>query len=178
MQNLKELIENNIIVVVDLETTGLNNSGEEIDHIIQVSAVKIIKGKTPERFYSFVACPIKLPVEVSNLTGITDERLAQAQPIGEVLKKFYKFAEGCILIAHNMPFYYAFLKYYSEKERLQFDNQCFDLVDFAKEVLGEQVKNYRLVTLAHFFDIEPILRVLGEAEATAKILLELANFYW
>ena len=53
-------------VVIDIETTGLNSNPDvgEVNHIIEVGAVKIEKGKITERFSSFCACPIPLPQEI------------------------------------------------------------------------------------------------------------------
>lgn len=48
--------------IIDIETTGLNSKPEygEINHIIEVGAVKIEKGKITDEFSSFCACPIPL----------------------------------------------------------------------------------------------------------------------
>ena len=52
MENLIDTIKRNTFVVVDLETTGLNNSLEygEVDYIIEIGAVKIEKGKITQKF--------------------------------------------------------------------------------------------------------------------------------
>ena len=98
-------------VVVDLETSGLSYS----DHIIEIGAVKIINGEITEKFHSFVACPIKLSPEIELLTGIKDEDLFGAPTVDKALKELHSFCEGCILVAHNLPFDYSFVKKYGDE---------------------------------------------------------------
>lgn len=178
MENLKELIDKNTIVVFDIETTGLRNDikTSEFDYIIEVGAVKIVRGKTTEKFSSFVSCPKKLEDYIINLTGITNEDLKDAPAVDKVLKDFYEFCKGCILVAHNLPFDYSFISYYGEQYGLYFNNQKLDTIALAKEILHGNVENYKLSTLAHYFKINfTHHRALYDAETTAKILLELAK---
>lgn len=179
MENLKELIENNNIVVFDIETTGLRNNivKGEFDYIIEVGAVKIEHGKIIEKFSSFVSCYEKLSEVVIKLKGIINEELNGAPTIDKVLKDFYDFSQNCILVAHNLSFDYRFFSYYSGQYGLYFNNQKLDTIALAKEILHGKVENYKLSTLANYFKIEfTHHRALNDAESTAKILLELANF--
>lgn len=178
MENLKELIESKSIVIVDLETSGLDINR---DYIIEVGAVKIENGKIRDKFSSLVNSPQmeSLPEEVEKLTGITFEQLKTAPTIGDVLQKFYDFAKGSILVAHNLPFDFAFLRNWGFWCRVNFDEfekDATDTVALAKQVLGDKVKNYNLATLADYFNTEfNHHRALDDAEATAKILLEFAK---
>lgn len=176
MENLSELIKNKKIVVVDLETTGLDPNR---DFIIEIGAVKIEKGKITEKFSTFVACPVSLPSEIVVLTGITEKELKGAPAMEDALKSLREFMEGCTLVAHNFPFDFAFLSkwgFWCGVPFDQFEKGALDTVALAKEILGEQVENYKLSTLAKYFGIEFTRhRALDDAETTAKILLELAN---
>lgn len=178
MENLKELIDNNTIVVFDIETTGLCNNAVtgEFDYIIEIGAIKIESGKITKKFSSFVSCPKKLEEYIINLTGITNEDLKDAPAVDKVLKDFYGFCKGCILVAHNLPFDYSFISYYGEQYGLYFNNQKLDTIALAKEILNGKVENYKLSTLANYFKINfTHHRALYDAETTAKILLELAK---
>lgn len=180
MENLKELIENSKSVVFDIETTGLRNNvvTGEFDYIIEVGAIKIEREKITEKFASFVSCPEKLAECIINLTGITNEDLKDAPAVDKVLKDFCEFCKGCILVAHNLPFDYRFISYYGEKYGIYFNNQKLDTVVLAKEILHGKVENYKLSTLANYFNIKfTHHRALNDAETTAKILLELAKLY-
>lgn len=178
MENLKELVENNTIAVFDIETTGLRNNviTGKFDYIIEVGVVKIEKGNITNTFSSFVFCPDKLSDNIKDLTGITNDDLKNAPAVDEVLKNFYDFCKDCILVAHNLPFDYRFISYYGEKYGIHFKNKKLDTIVLAKEKLRGKVENYKLSTLANYFDINfTHHRAYYDAETTAKILLELAK---
>ena len=177
MQNLKQLIENNTFVVVDLETSGLSVH----DFIIEVGAVKIEKGKICDEFSTFVNSVQleSLPEEIVELTGITCEQLKGAPYVDEVLKNLYAFAKDSILVAHNLPFDFGFLRNWGFWCGVHFDGfekDALDTVALAKEILGDKVKNYRLATLADYFHIAfTNHRALADAQTAAKILLNLGR---
>lgn len=178
MENLKELIENNKIVVFDIETTGLRNNvlTGEFDYIIEIGAVKVENGKISEKFASFVSCPEKLAECLINLTGITNDDLYTAPAVDEVLKRFYSFSKDCVLVAHNLPFDFRFISYYGEKYGIYFKNKKLDTIVLAKERLQGKVENYKLSTLANYFNIKfTHHRARCDAETTAKIFLKLAK---
>lgn len=175
MENLKELIENNTFVVVDLETSGLSVH----DFIIEVGAVKIKNGEICDKFSTLVnSIQLKsLPPEIERLTGIKYEQIKNAPYVDEVLQKLYKFAKDCTFVAHNLPFDFGFLRNWGFWCGVPFDefkDNVIDTVELSKKVLGDKVKNYKLATLADYFNIEFNHHcALDDAETTAKILLEL-----
>lgn len=178
MKNLDQMLENNTMVIVDLETSGLDRN---LDYIIEIGAVKIEKGEIADKFSTLVNCPQmeSLPEEVEELTGISYEQIKTAPRVGEVLQRFYGFAKGSILVAHNLPFDFAFLRNWGFWCKVWFDefeDNAIDTVALAKEKLCGKVDNYKLSTIAKYFNIEfTHHRALDDAEATAKILLELAK---
>jgi DNA polymerase-3 subunit alpha (Gram-positive type) len=176
MENLSELIKTQKFVVVDLETTGLDKNR---DYIIEIGAVKIEKGKITEKFSTFVSCPVSLPSEIVDLTGITENDLAGALMIEEALKNLKEFMQGCTLVAHNLPFDYSFLRnwgFWCGVDFNGFEKDALDTVILAKEVLKNEVENFKLSTLAKYFGIEfTHHRALNDAEATVKIFLKLAQ---
>lgn len=86
--------------------------------------------------------------EISVLTGITDEMLAGAPPVEQVLKEFAVFSDGAILIGHNLPFDCKFLDYYGAKYGIAFSQDRVDMLPLAKRILGKRVENYELQTIA------------------------------
>ncbi len=176
MENLSELIKTKKFVVVDLETTGLDTSK---DHIIEIGAAKIVKGKITDKFSSFVSCPVSLPAEIVELTGITENDLKNAPTNEEALKNLLRFMQGCTLVAHNLPFDFAFLRNWGFRCKIffdEFEKDAIDTVELSKQVLKDKVENYKLSTLAKYLGIEfTHHRALNDAEATANILIELAQ---
>ena len=171
-------ISNRSYVVIDLETSGIDKN---CDYIIEVGAVKIVDGVICERFSTLVNTPqmTELPDEVEALTGINFSDLQSAPSVLTVLQKLYDFANGCTFVAHNAPFDMAFLGNWGFWCGVDFytaTRGAIDTVNLAQEVLGDKVNNYGLSTLAEYFGIEFTHHcALGNAEASAKIFLELAK---
>ena len=169
--HLPEDFKRENFVVFDLETTGLSKGGV-MDRIIEVGAVKIKDGRISERFSTFVECPIRLPLEIIDLTGITDEMLVGAPPIEEVIADFFKFTAGCSLVAHNTAFDCKLITYYGGKEGFFFNQKQYDTLFLAQELL--HLKNYKLNTVADHFGFEfNHHRAYDDAFVTAKIFIEL-----
>ncbi|MDE5548481.1 MAG: 3'-5' exonuclease, partial [Clostridia bacterium] len=108
------------------------------------------------------------------LTGISDDMLAGAPEISDVISDFYKFAAGCVLVGHNVQFDYKFIRYYGEQEGYLFDQKQYDTLSFAQEML--RLSNYKLNTVADYFGFGfNHHRAYEDAFVTAKIFLALAR---
>ena len=164
-------------VVFDLETTGLNNAatGGNMDRIIEVGAVRIRGGRIAEKFSTFVACPVKVSVEITQLTGIDDSMLVGAPEVGEVMADFFKFCDGANLVAHNAQFDIKFVRHYAAIEGYRFEHKLYDTMIFAQQVL-RGLSNYKLNTIADRFGFKfNHHRAYDDAFVTAKIFIELAR---
>lgn len=100
-------------VITDLETTG---SIKGKDRIIEIAALKVRNGRVIDKFESLVDPQKKISWQIVNLTKITNETVADAPMIEEVLPQYTQFAENGIFVAHNSLFDYSFIM--SELERL------------------------------------------------------------
>ena len=169
-------LKNNVFVVFDLETTGLNSmpSMGKMDKIIEIGAVKIIDGNVAEKFSSFVACHERLSPEIVALTGITDADLVGAPEIADVIADFYKFADGAYLVGHNVNFDYNFVRYYAEENRYAFEQKRYDTLTLSQELLPGQVPNYKLNSIADYYGFTfNHHRAFDDALVTAKCFIEL-----
>ena len=168
-------LKNNVFVVFDLETTGLNNQPAmgRMDKIIEIGAVKIVGGEIVEKFATFVACDERLSREIIDLTGITDDMLVGAPTVEQAIADFYKFADGAYLVGHNVTFDYRFVQYYGEQNGYMFDHKQFDTLTLAQELLRGQLPNYKLNSLADHFGFSfNHHRAFEDAGVTAKIFIE------
>ena len=86
-------------VLFDLETTGISVT---MDEVIEISAVKVVGRKVTEEFTSLVKPKRAIPYAASMVNGITDEMVADAPALENVLSDFLNFAGGHILVGHNI----------------------------------------------------------------------------
>lgn len=168
-------LTDNVFVVFDLETTGLNNQPAmgKMDKIIEIGAVKLIGGEIKEKFSTFVACDERLSPEIVKLTGINDEDLIGAPTIDKAIADFFKFTDGALLVGHNVMFDYRFVEYYGEQNRYMFDKKTYDTMTLAQELLRGEIANYKLNTIADYFGFSfNHHRAYEDACVTAKIFIE------
>ena len=150
MISLYDRLKKGKVVVVDIETSGLfcGEDGKENAYILEIAALRLDHFHEAERFHSYVTCPVSLSEEISSLTGITDETLAVAPPVEQVLKEFAVFSDGAILVGYNLPFDCKFLDYYGAKYGVAFSRDRVDMLPLAKRILGKRVDNFKLQTIA------------------------------
>ena len=86
------------LVVFDLETTGLDLVN---DRIIQISYIKIHPDGREERKDLLVNPGKSIPVEVVQLTGITNEQVAQAPTFKELAADLAAAFRGCDFAGFN-----------------------------------------------------------------------------
>lgn len=86
------------LIVFDLETTGLDLVN---DRVIQISYIKVSPDGSEERANQFVNPQKPIPAEVEQLTGITNEQVAQAPTFKELAPKLSKIFEGCDFAGFN-----------------------------------------------------------------------------
>lgn len=158
-------------VVFDFETTGLESTKDEI---IEIGAVKISKGKIVSTFSTFIKPSVAIPAEITELTNITDEMVADAPAINYVLPDFYKYCYGCGLVAQNIAFDYGFLNAIAKKMQYNFDNPQYDTMVMARNKL-RGLKNYKLGTICDYLGISLVgaHRAVNDCLATAKVFLKL-----
>jgi len=94
-------------VIVDIETTGKSAlKGGKITEI----ALFISDGtKIIDQYSTLINPETSIPYNITRLTGISNELVADAPKFYEVAKKINEFTEGKIFVAHNVAFDYGFL---------------------------------------------------------------------
>ena len=105
-------------IAVDLETTGLS---PELDHIIEIGALKYIDGVCVEKFSKLVKPPVSISDRITEITGIDDGMVTNADPIEVVWSAFEEFVnQEEVLLGHNLKFDYAFLKAADQRQKKTF----------------------------------------------------------
>ncbi|WP_449536717.1 ATP-dependent DNA helicase DinG [Ferdinandcohnia sp. Marseille-Q9671] len=166
---------NKRFVVVDLETTG--NSPKKGDRIIQFAAVVIENGEIIERFATFVNPKQNIPVFIEQLTGISNEVVANAPDFSIVAPEIISMCKDSYFVAHNVPFDYSFLQ--EELAQSGFHNfHCLtiDTVELSRVMLP-LADSYKLGQLAESLSLthENPHQADSDAEVTAEILLKILH---
>ena len=155
-------------VVVDTETTGLN---VKRDDIVQIGAVRIVGGKVLEgdSFERLVNPGRPVPPESTRFHGITDDMVAHAPDIADIMTEFLDYAGDAVLIGHNIAFDLSFLNRAGEVPNPALDTMLLSIGAFSAR------RDHTLDALAEHFD-EPVNdrhTALGDADLTARIFLRL-----
>lgn len=167
-----DYIMRNKFVVFDLETTGLDP--EECE-ITEIGAVKIENGEITERFASFAKTKNPIPEEVQRLTNITNQMVANAPRVEDVIYDFYEWSRECIISGYNIVgFDMKFLKKVADRLGLKFDNEVIDAYIVARQS-NLRAGNFKLGTVAKALGVKLVdaHRAYNDAHATAQVLMEL-----
>jgi len=167
-------LKNATYVSFDIETTSLSATTGKI---IEIGAVKFRGQEIIETFQSFVNPHEPLLAFTKKLTGITDEEVANASNIEEVLPSFLKFIEGCILVAQNADFDRDFIE--EKMRQLNLGDQHFPVIDtlnLGRYFYHDQIKRFDLKSLARLFNVSLLNhhRASEDAKATAEIYMLMA----
>lgn len=156
------------IIVFDTETTGLDS---QLDHIIEIGAIKYVGGKQVDEFSSFVKTDIELTQNIVNLTGINQDMLKDAPTMDQILPKFLNFIRGGIMVAHNAEFDMGML--HAACNRLGYDLEwpCFCTLKLTRRILPG-LPRYNLDTLAEHYKLtfEARHRAVGDVKVLAGVL--------
>lgn len=170
VKNPKDFTLDDDFVVFDIETTGLNNA---IHEIIEIGAVKVSQGKICDEYSVFVKPNNPIPLNIEQLTSISDEMVADARPIEEILPEFLEFCKGCALVAHNASFDVGFITQKAKNMGITIEPTVLDTVSLARFLLPE-LKRFKLDNVAKALKIslEHHHRAVDDAGCTAQIFEE------
>jgi single-stranded-DNA-specific exonuclease len=127
---------NQEVVVLDLETTGLN---AQEDEIIEIGAVKLRNDIVIDEFQTLIKPENKIPLGATAINGITNEMVSKAPRLAKVLPDFLRFIDETVLVAHNADFDLGFLK------------------DKAKKLLNRNITNSVIDTLSQSRTVFPLI---------------------
>ncbi len=158
-------------VVFDIETTGFSDVKNKI---IEIGAVKVVKGEITETFSEFVNPQIPIPYRITKLTSITDDQVKDAPAIEVILPKFLEFCKGCVLVAHNAGFDTSFIKRNCERLGYEYNFACVDTLGLSRHFLSklhkftlDAVCKELNITLANHH------RAVDDATATGEMFVKL-----
>lgn len=156
-------------VIFDLETTGISPN---YDEVIEISALKVKGGEVVDEFNTLVNPGRKIPFGATKVNGITNAMVAEAPAFSHVLAEFLDFAEGLVLVGHNIArFDMKFIwrdaeQYFGEIPQ----NNYVDTLQVARKHLPK-MDHHRLVDLAEHYGISSVgaHRALNDCYMNQKV---------
>ncbi|MCR5756953.1 MAG: UvrD-helicase domain-containing protein [Selenomonas sp.] len=160
------------VVVFDVESTGVDTTRDEI---IQIAGIRLDKnGGVRERFVRLIK-PLAKVGDSVRVHGLTDDFLAeQGEDPRQVLRDFCQFAQGAVLVGHNVTYDLRILG--SELSRLDMPQldypQFYDTLDIFRRFYPN-LPNHKLEFLGKYCQVShPSSHdALDDILATAEILL-------
>ena len=160
-------------IVFDLETTGLNPASEEIT---EIAAVRVVEGEIRDSFQTYVNPHKPIPAEITELTGISDETVADAPDLDKAVPEFLKWAgEGQYpLVAHNAGFDMGFLRTACQRLGIEREFTSIDTLEMSRLMLPHMHK-FKLNILAKELQVGPFEhhRASEDAAVLGRIYVKL-----
>ena len=131
--------------VFDTETTGLDPG---VEYMTEIGAVIVKNGEVVEEFDTFVKPGKPITPKITEITGITNEMVADAPSEKEALEAFLKFAGGRILVGHNVhSFDMRFLRAAAKRSGISLENVTYiDTLTMA-QAMYPGLHNYKQGTI-------------------------------
>lgn len=146
-------------IFLDLETTGFSR---QWDYIIEIAAIIVENNEIIDHFHEYIKPGKKIPLEVVNLTGITNEQVSGCRSEKEVLMDFSEWVaivNPDEIIGHNCKsFDLGFIREKSMKYGYSWKEPVVtDTLQIARELnkCGKiKTENNKQPTLAAYFGID------------------------
>lgn len=171
---LRQDLANATFVVVDLETTGLKPGPAAIT---EIAAIQVTNGRFTAEFHTLVNPGRKVPVAITQLTGITDDMLQDQPRIETIFPRLYAFLSSSVIVAHHADFDLNFLNF--DARRLLSTpllNPTLCTLKLARRLLPN-LRSRSLDAVANHLGVSCLNRhrALGDARITAEIFLILLD---
>lgn len=156
--------------VVDLETTGLDPQWNDI---IEFGAMRVVDGVVTEKYSQLVNPGYEIDEFITELTGITNEMLAEAPAVNAVLSAFLEFVGDGVVIGHNVNFDINFIydTCISVLDK-HFKNDFVDTMRLSRRLFPQE-SHHRLCDLIERFHVDEAVehRALADVEQTNRCYL-------
>jgi DNA polymerase-3 subunit epsilon len=153
--------------IIDIETTG----GRKSDKITEIAIINHDGEKIVEEYSTLINPEITIPYFITNLTGITNDMVADAPRFYEVAKKIVEMTSDTVFVAHNASFDYHFIKNEFSSLGFEFKRKTICTVKLSRKLIPA-LDSYSLGELCKELDIEITNRhrAAGDALATTRLL--------
>lgn len=153
--------------IVDIETTG----GSSKRHGITEIAIILHDGeKETSRYETLINPDTHIPYKIEQLTGISNEMVADAPRFHEVAKTIWELTEDRVFVAHNVNFDYGFIREHFAALGAQWRRKKLCTVRLSRKLMPG-LASYSLGRIADHlnYTIEGRHRAMGDCEFTAHL---------
>jgi len=170
---IESLADTDTFVAFDFETTGFSPAWDEI---IEIGAVKVVKGKVVDKFSTLVKPYRKIINKSIKINGITNEMVADAPEIRSVIPAFKEFINGYNLVGHNVVFDMKFLDVNLARIGESISCRVYDTLKLSRKYF-KGMSSYKLTELSRMLNMEHTNahRALSDAETTTELYLKCFN---
>lgn len=144
----KGTLENKILTIVDVETTGMT---PERDRIIDIGIIRVENGVVTKTYSTLVDPGVHIPHSITRITGISNDTVARAPSFDEIAGDVEALFDGAVFVAHNASFDYGFIK--NEFRRLG--------ITFSKKTLCSVKLSRHLFPRSRSHNLDAIIERIG-----------------
>lgn len=156
-----------LFAIVDIETTGSKFPG---NRIMDLAIIRHNGKKVVSEWQSLFKPDVPIPSFVAELTGISEEMVAEAPLFEEKALEIFKELEGCTFVAHDVNFDYSFIRHELAETGITLELDKFCTLKHSRKWIPEQ-PSYSLGKLCESLGItvDQRHRAIGDARATAQL---------
>lgn len=157
------LLDDRPTAFVDLETTG---SRAGVHRITEIAVVTATRHGVVDRWSSLINPGREIPLQISALTGIHSEMVADAPAFEDIWRELFERLKGHLFVAHNVRFDYGFLRSAFRSVERSFQPKRLCTVQLSRQLYpGERYHNLDALVQRHALTCEPRHRALTDATA-------------
>ncbi len=153
-------ILNSPLVILDVETTGLN---ARKDRVTEVALLRIESGQIVAEWQSLVNPTIEISDEIFQFTGISNKMVAGAPKFQSVIEVLKPYLKDAIVVAHNASFDKSFLLEEFRLANNQFTNNMLCTDELSRLLFPlEKRHNLDSIIARHDLQVEFRHRAMGD----------------
>lgn len=169
------LINKEIFVCLDCETTGLE---PDKDHIIEIAAVRFTFEETLDSIETLINPGVPIPAESSAIHHISDQMVQGKPSIQDVLPNFLRFIGKSIIVGHGITNDIAFLVHAAKRHQIPCQLPAHRYIDTLRlaRLYGESPTN-SLERLRQHFNIaeEGAHRAMSDVVVNIEVFQQLSR---
>tara|TARA_B110000046_G_scaffold35749_2_gene39118 strand:+ start:83580 stop:84956 length:1377 start_codon:yes stop_codon:yes gene_type:complete len=160
-----------VYAIVDIETTG---GSATRSRITEIAIYKHDGQKIVDEYQTLINPCQDIPYNITKLTGIDNELVANAPLFFDVAKEIDAFLEGSVFVAHNVNFDYGFVKAEFERIGLSFRRKKLCTVRLSRKLLpGKFSYSLGKLCASEGIPLNNAHRAAADAKATAILFTQL-----